>query len=132
MLIYNLFVPPTSIDKETFVRIDICCKCFSYEHKMNDCHSPNVIVCSECAAVNHRFKDCTSNIKKCTNCDGPHHTLAEKCPVRKNLVKEKAKKIRERSRSRSMSRNANTYAQAVAGKQYNRECCIYRNIYQQS
>ena len=43
--------------------------------------------------------------------------MSAKCPVRRRLIKEKSKEIRERSRSRSRSRNRDqTYAQA-AGKQ---------------
>ena len=116
VMVYNLFVPPSAVSKDTFVRLDICFRCYSYSHKSNDCPTPTVIVCSECAEVTHSYRECRNSRKKCINCKGEHRTLAAKCPIRKKLIQEKAKTLRERSRSRSRNRNI-TYAQAVANNQ---------------
>ena len=113
ILIWNQSIPPNNVQKEIYIFLNICYKCYSFEHRTEDCLTPNIIICSECAAPSHTFKDCTSQVKKCINCQGDHRTLAAKCPIRKNLLKEKEKTIRERSRSRSRSRQR-TYAQATA------------------
>ena len=49
---------------------------------------------------------------KCLNCDGSHRTLAVACPVRRGIIKDKSKEIRDRARSRSRSR-ARTYAETA-------------------
>ena len=113
ILIWNQSIPPTNVQKEIYIFLSICYKCYSFDHKTENCPTPNIIICSECAAPSHTFKDCTSTTKKCINCQGDHRTLAAKCPIRKNLLKEKEKNIRERSRSRSRSR-PRSYAQVTA------------------
>ena len=113
ILIWNQSIPPSSVQKEIYIFLNICYKCYSFEHKTENCPTPNVIICSECAAPSHTFRECTSTTKKCINCEGEHRTLAARCPIRKNLLKEKERNIRERSRSRSKSRQR-TYAQATA------------------
>ena len=113
ILIYNMSVPPSSISRDTFVRLDVCFRCYSFHHKTNDCPTPNVVICSECADNTHTYRNCNNNWKRCINCQGDHRTLAAKCPKRKELIQERAKIIRERSRSRSRGRNI-TYAQAAA------------------
>ena len=116
VLIYNQSVPPTNIEKETFVKLDICYRCYSYQHRTTQCPTPNMVVCSECADNTHTYRECNSNRKKCINCGGDHRTFAARCPTRKKLIQERGREIRERSRSRSKSRNqAGTYAQAAAG-----------------
>ena len=113
ILIYNMSVPPSSISRDTFVRLDVCFRCYSFHHKTNDCPTPNVVICSECADNTHTYRNCNNNWKRCINCQGDHRTLSAKCPKRKELIQERAKIIRERSRSRSRGRNI-TYAQAAA------------------
>ena len=115
VLIWNQSIPPNNIQKEVFVYLDLCYKCYAFTHKTEECQTPNIVICSECAEATHRYKDCTATTKKCLNCQGDHRTLAAKCPIRKNLIKEKQKEIRERSRSRSRSRTRLSYAQATAG-----------------
>ena len=105
VLVYNLFVPPTSVSRDTFIHLDICFRCYSYKHRTNECPTPNVVICSECADNTHTYRNCTNNWKKCINCQGDHRTLAARCPKRKELIQEKSKIIRERSRSRSKNRN---------------------------
>ena len=117
VLIYNQSIPATSIEKEIFINLIPCYKCYSYEHKTQDCPSPNLQICSECSSTTHTFRDCRSQNKSCINCNGNHRTLAAKCPIRREIIKQRSKEVRERSRSRSRARpttNA-TYAQATRG-----------------
>ena len=113
VLIWNQATPPNSVQKEIYVFLTICYRCYSFDHKTEDCPTPNVAICSECSSPNHNYRNCTSTTKKCINCQGDHRTLAAKCPIRKNLLKEKEKTIRERSRSRSKQRS---YAEAASSK----------------
>ena len=117
VLIYNQSVPPTNVDREIFVYLSICYKCYQYSHATEDCPTPDVELCSECAAQNHTYRECRSTIKKCLNCRGDHRTFAARCPMRKKLIREKTKEIRERSRSRSRPRNQElTYAEAASNQ----------------
>ena len=119
IMIYNLSVPPYNVDKDIFVYITICYNCYKYTHKTEECPTPHIVICSECSSTTHRFRDCENTRKKCLNCNGAHRTLAATCPIRKEIIKNKAKDIRERSRSRSRQARANkvnentTYAQAA-------------------
>ena len=119
VLVYNQSIPPTSIEKEVFIHLIPCYKCYSYEHKTADCPSTNLTICSECSSTNHTFRDCRSTYKKCVNCDGEHRTFAARCPIRKELIKQRSKEARERSRSKSRNYQANNinYAQATKGPQ---------------
>ena len=129
ILIYNQSFPPSSVEREIFIQLTPCLKCYKYEHRAEACPTPNVTLCSECAANDHIYRNCRSEAKKCLNCNGNHRTFAAQCPVRKQLIQEKKKAIRERSRSRSRSRSThgNTYAQAVQSGVNNREDSIYFN-----
>ena len=121
VLIYNQSIPPQNVEREVFVYLNICYHCYKYDHQTEDCTTPDITVCSECAASNHTYRDCQSNIKKCLNCQEPHRTLAARCPVRKRLIREKGKEMRDRSRSRSRARQnqqqqqQSSYAQVVVG-----------------
>ena len=119
ILIYNQSIPATSVEKEIFVNLIPCYKCYAYTHKTQDCETPNLVVCSECSSTTHTYKDCRSQQKRCINCDGDHRTMAAKCPVRRELIKQRSKEMRERSRSRSRPRynTESTYAQVTKGNQ---------------
>ena len=117
LLIYNQSIPPHCIEKEIFVQLSPCYKCYRYNHKTEDCPTPDITLCSECASNSHTFRECNNQYKKCINCGGSHRTFAARCPTRKSLIKDKAKEIRERSRSRSRSRPRETtvtYAEAAS------------------
>ena len=60
-------------------------------------------LCAFCGEEGHKQGQCKSTAPMCLNCGGDHKTLAAKCQVRKNLIKEKRKELRERSRSRARS-----------------------------
>ena len=118
MLVYNQSIPPSFINKEIYVHLDLCYVCYAYDHKTPDCQTADLKICSECAQIGHRYNECTSSVQKCINCSGSHRTMAAKCPKRKELIKYREKEIRERSRSRSRSQTRpGSYAQAVKGEQ---------------
>lgn len=76
----------TEIEKEDFIPLPLCWKCYKYNHLTKDCPTPNIQVCSECASTGHTFRNCCSETKKCLNCGGDHRTLAARCPTRKQLI----------------------------------------------
>ena len=81
-----------SIEKEVFVPVVPCYRCYSYEHQKRSCTKPQSFkICSNCASEGHVYTECTSSIYKCINCLGEHHTLVAKCPKRKELIKKKIK-----------------------------------------
>ena len=57
ILIYNQSIPPANVDKEIFVFLNPCYKCYKYSHLTAQCPTPDIEVCSECAGRNHTFKD---------------------------------------------------------------------------
>ena len=93
-------INPTYIEKETFIKLAPCFYCFRYDHKTQNCTKPKQTLCSFCASKDHNHNNCKANSPKCLNCGGNHKTLAASCPVRKDLIKNRAKESRDRSRSR--------------------------------
>ena len=64
VLIYNLSVPPTNIEKEIFVHLNPCLKCYAYEHKTQDCPKPATFtICSECSSNSHTLEIVRAIIK---------------------------------------------------------------------
>ena len=99
------------IEKEMFVAVVPCYRCYSYEHLKKHCPKDDSYkVSSNCGTEGHIFTDCKSNLSRCLNCEQDHRTLAAKCPVRKNIIRKKIKEKRERSRSvsRGGGRTGNT------------------------
>ena len=134
IMIYNLSVPPFNVDKDIFVYVNICYNCYQYSHKTEECPTPDITVCSECSARTHRFRDCQNPRKQCLNCDGAHRTLAAVCPIRKEIIKNKSREIRDRSRSRSRQARASaatgttTYAQAARGPRGEQENIVQGTV----
>ena len=93
---FNYRVTPNQISRDNFVSLLTCFRCYSLnEHSTKDCTSTEV-QCSNCAEFGHNHKNCQSSIIKCINCfrnGNPHnhHTLAFKCPHRKNIIQEMTK-----------------------------------------
>ena len=119
------FMRPEYIEKELFIKLTPCYNCFEYEHLTKDCQKEKQIICTNCSETDHNQENCNKT-PKCINCKGQHRTLAAVCPIRKNIIKEKSKAIRQRARSqsRSVSRHRSasnqraTYAEkAKSGKQ---------------
>ena len=101
ILMFNQSIPPRNIDSETIVNVRPCLKCYAFDHNTTSCPTPDIIVCSECSASGHRFDTCDPNIiKKCINCRGDHSTMAMRCPYRKELVKNKAKELRDKNKQK--------------------------------
>ena len=97
-------IPPRYIEKEIFVKLTPCYNYYSYEHKTQSCEIEKQSICTFCAKTGHTQNNCTESNPKCINCEGKHKTLASVCPVRKLIIKERSKDVRERSRSRSRAR----------------------------
>ena len=108
-------IPPRYIEKEIFVKLTPCYNCYSYSHKTQSCEIAKQSICAFCAKKGHSQNNCSESNPKCINCDGNHKTLASVCPVRKRLIKERSKDVRERSRSRSQARHV-TYADMATHK----------------
>ena len=50
-----------------------------------------MILCAFCGEEGRRQQQCKSETPKCINCGENHKTLAAKCHIRKNIIKEKNK-----------------------------------------
>ena len=84
LIIFNQRFAGKSLEKEIYINITPCLKCYQYDHVTKKCKTPEGYkICSECSKQGHRYNDCQSQTKKCLNCEQPHKTLAFKCPVRK-------------------------------------------------
>ena len=109
-------IPPRYIEKEIFVKLTHFYNCYSYENKTQSCEINKQSICAFCAKKGHTQNNCTESTPKCINCEGKHKTLASVCPVRKRLIKERSKDVREQSRSWSKARQV-SYADSVTPKQ---------------
>ena len=101
LIVLNQSIPPRRMERELFIRLTPCNNCYGYNHESRQCPEEKMILCVNCGAEGHRQGDCTAREPRCINCDGDHRTLAARCPVRKGLIKQKRKEIRERSKSRN-------------------------------
>lgn len=96
-------IPPKKMEREIFVRLQPCTNCYGYDHETKKCEKRKMTLCANCGDEGHRQQECSNQSPKCINCGGEHRTLAAACTVRKNLIKERRKQIRQRSRSRSQA-----------------------------
>ena len=110
-------IPPHRIEREIFVRLQPCNNCFGYNHETKNCNKGKMTLCAFCGEEGHRQQQCKSTAPRCTNCGKAHKTLAARCQIRKDLIKEKRKAIRERSKSRGRSQ-AGTGGMAQQGISY--------------
>ena len=86
-----------NVEKEIFIPIIPCFKCYRYDHLKRSCLKPDDFkICSNCSRECHTYIECNSLSFKCINCKGDHRTLAAKCPIRKSIVKQKIKERKER------------------------------------
>lgn len=106
LVVLNQFIPARNVEKEIYVKLNPCYNCYGYQHKTKDCDRPRTQLCAFCGEEGHRQQTCSAQNPCCINCGGPHRTLAAACPIRKDLIKNKSKDLRQRSRSRSRSRTA--------------------------
>ena len=78
-----------AVEIERFINLRVCMQCYSYEHITKNCEkSSDYLICSECSIVGHRYINCRYTNKKYINCAEPHKTLALRCKVRKDKIKE--------------------------------------------
>ena len=56
---------PSDLEKEKFVNLRICMRCYDYDHLTKECpKDQSYKVCSECAQRGHRFNTCKSAKKR--------------------------------------------------------------------
>ena len=89
------------IGKEMFVQFVPCYKCYSYTHQKRNCPKPQEYkICSICATEGHYYTVCPNKEQfKCINCRGDHRTLAAKCQIRKDVIRNKVREKRSRAKS---------------------------------
>ena len=83
--LFDLSINTDQLNREPYVKILQCFKCFSYSHTAFTCKTPSA-KCNICSS-NHNFRHCpNSDSPKCANCDGNHNSTSYSCPVRKLQV----------------------------------------------
>ncbi len=98
---FNMSIPPHSIQEEDYIPVGICMRCYALDdHFTGQCTKNRAYkVCSECGEEGHKFSDCTSSIKRCLNCNGPHRTLSYQCTTRKEIIKKKKEEIKAKAQA---------------------------------
>lgn len=98
---FNMSIPPHSIQEEEFIPIATCMRCYALNnHYTAQCTKDRTYkVCSECGEEGHKFNECTSTTKKCLNCSGPHRTLSYQCATRKEIIKQKKEENKTKSQN---------------------------------
>lgn len=117
MFILFQYMLPRFVEKDIFINLVPCYRCYKYDHLVKDCKEDDTYkACSESASKDHTYKDCRENAKKCLNCNGNHRTLAAKCPTRKKIIKERSKEQRQSERRQISvdTSHQTTYAGATA------------------
>ena len=86
---FSHIIPSSQIEREKFIPVNQCLKCYQFSHKTRDCQS-QIIVCSKCATHGHTYKNCSVPEILCLNCNGPHTAISLACPMKKAAQKEQA------------------------------------------
>ena len=90
-----------NIDKEIFVPIVPCYRCYRYDHQRKNCSkTSDYQISSNCSKEGHTYEHCSSNIVRCINCKGSHRTLAARCPMRKEIVRNKIRERRDKEKNK--------------------------------
>ena len=117
LLCFYTKIAGAQIERETYVSLQMCFKCYRYEqHQTSECPEGDIRWCSECGAKDHTYRDCRNQRKQCLNCDGPHRTMAMACKIKKQLMNDKIKKQTEKKeseRQRTFASVARTAASAA-------------------
>ena len=79
-------LPKFCLQREKFVHVRQCMKCYKYNHSTYKC-TYNQQICSTCGQTGHIYKGCKGD-PHCLNCKGPHKATAGACAERKKRVKE--------------------------------------------
>ena len=56
-----------------------------------------MMLCPHCGEEGHKQSDCKAKTPRCINCGEEHRTLVAQCKIRKDMIKEKRKLIRDHS-----------------------------------
>ena len=97
LLLLGTSIAPFQIETERYALPRQCMKCFDYSHSSAECNKTTKI-CSECSSPNHTWRECgADNIRKCTQCHGPHRTFSQLCQIRKKAIREaiESKQLKE-------------------------------------
>ena len=101
LVVFNQRFAGRSLERELYLNITPCFKCYKYDHLIKNCKkSEDYKVCSECSRQGHRYNNCKSNTYKCLNCGQAHKTLAFRCPVRKEMVKQKITELKKKKQEK--------------------------------
>ena len=80
------------IEREIYINLVYCSKCFSYDHDSKICNlGQKCVRCGE----SHPVAQCKNKHLKCVNCEGDHNALALKCRKRKEVIAQKIKDLQE-------------------------------------
>ena len=97
IIILNQKFAGRSLEKEIYVSVTPCLKCYGFDHITKKCETPEGYkICSSCSKEGHRYNDCKGTRLKCINCGQPHKTMAFKCPKRKEHVKKKLAEMKQK------------------------------------
>jgi hypothetical protein len=72
-----------------------CYKCHSFKHLANAC-TDRERRCFKCGEGGHLRADCPATSPRCINCSGPHHTLSNACPAKRNAMSDLATRKRNK------------------------------------
>ena len=125
-----------SVEKEVFISVVPCYRCFSYSHFTTQCpREDNYKICSECSREGHYYTQCRSQYKKCINCKNDHRTLAAVCPIRKGIVQTKTKEVRDRNKTNNTAQQKTLNAPTETLLQQNKDmatttiqCLVYARL----
>ena len=131
ILILHQSIPSKDVEKEIFINLTPCYRCYSYEHRLKDCDKDETYkACSECASKEHTYRDCQATTKKCLSCHQDHRTLAAKCQVRKDIIKKRIKEERTKNIGQRSSQNIQqkTYAGALTNNSPNNPLDLFSTL----
>ena len=102
-------IPPNNLEKELFIRVNTCFRCYEVEKHLTKHCQANKQWCSTCAKSGHEWKTCKAPpaARRCLNCQREnreamsrlHHTMAWNCPTRKRELAAKRSKALEQLRN---------------------------------
>ena len=110
--LFNYNIRPEGLEKEIYMKIDQCFKCFSFDHTSSLCQRP-ACKCSICGGEHHYRKCPRKDSPRCINCSGNHPAVANVCRIKRERMEEKRNKmndkIKERNHNQSRA-NAGQYS----------------------
>ena len=92
--LFNYSLKPEALEKERFVKVTQCYKCFSLNHKTSECERM-ACLCSICGGEHHYRRCPRPDNPRCINCHEKHHAVSRYCKKKKEKMEEiKARNIR--------------------------------------